>query len=187
MKILEHFRNIENLSKKKEEIIEIECIFFFHFSDVGFIHLEDDRSEIRIDGDTIFDRALPLPFRLRNHSKYSSWIEFFFVNILTFHDFFYGSEAVVTVIDDKIFPESDAIDKHPQKKGCYGMESSDCRESVRSKWIYRNGFDSEPSSNTVSHLASCLISKGNTEYFSRINMFLGNHGDDPFGNRMGFS
>lgn len=89
MKIFDDFFKIEHLPEKEKKVIEIECVFFSHLSYIGFIHFEDDRSEIAIDGGGVLTRTHSLPFCSWDEPVDAPRIEFFFIDILTLHDFFH--------------------------------------------------------------------------------------------------
>ena len=118
---------------------------------------------------------------------YTTRIEFFVIDILTLHDIFYGTETVVSIIDDEVLPESETIDKHPEKKRCNRMKRPYGRESWSAKWIDGGRFYPESSSYSLSHLFGSLIGKGDTKNTARIDMPIGNHRDHSFGNGMSFS
>lgn len=62
MKIFHYLIHIENLTKKKKKIVEIERIVCFETRCIFLVDFEYDRLRIGIDGGRIFARCESLPF-----------------------------------------------------------------------------------------------------------------------------
>ncbi len=63
MEVLDHFIDIENLTKEEEEIIEIEGIIFSQSSNIFLVDFEDDGFRIGVNRCRVLRRCESLPFR----------------------------------------------------------------------------------------------------------------------------
>ncbi len=178
MEVFANFRDIEDLPETEEKIIEIQSIFFFHLATIGLVDLEDDRGEVAIYCRRVFTRAHALVLCSRYHSEHAARVEFFFVDVLGFHDFFHGPEAVICIIYDEVFSIADPIDEHPEEKRCDRVKCPDRRKTWYTKRIGRAHIYAESFCYTFSHFSGCLVRKCDTKNTSRIYPKVVDHMDD---------
>ncbi len=187
MEILYNLINIENLSKEEEKVIEIKCIFFFESSDIFLVYFEDNGLDIGVDCRRIFTWWESFPFCLRDHSMDCTRIEFFLIDILTFHDFFRETNAVISIIDHKIFSIAKSIDEHTKKECGRRVKCSDHWKPRFSKRIDSFWIDVKLLCDTIAHFPGGFIGECDTENCTRLDSFLSDHRDDSLSDGMSLS